>query len=1292
MASTDEVEPNCAETVEKSDSAVPFFSLFRFSNGYDRSLLVVGALAAMVNGAGLPLFAVIFGAATKALNGPDSSAVLEAVEPLAFWFGVLAAGGFLASFVSLSLFIYVAERQTKRVKEAFLSSVLSQNIGWFDETSRSTIATALSNDISRFEGAIGEKITTAVQQITTFFTGLVIGFVYGWQLALVILACVPLLAVVGAVMAFIVQNISKADKSYAEAGEVAEGALSSITTVTAFSAQEKEISRYELFLSVAEKAGIRKSFLTGTSLGLTLLTLFGAYGLALWYGVELILNGTESSLTGEPYNGGDVLTVFFSIMIGAQSLGLAAPSFPAVQSGRVAAFRLYQIIDRESPIDHSSESGRKLENVRGEIALKNVGFSYPTRSDVPVFKNLNISAGAGKQIAIVGVSGGGKSSVLALIERFYDPDQGSIELDGVDLKELNVKWFRSQIGYVGQEPVLFSGTIRENIKFGRDDISDDQIREAAVSSNAHDFITGLDDSYDTDVGETGHKLSGGQKQRIAIARAIVRNPRILLLDEATSALDTESESVVQAALDRVMVGRTTIIVAHRLSTIRQADKIILIQEGEVTEHGTHDGLMERGGAYWSLVQSQAKSDDVKTQESEIIPQGEPDDSRRVEIVNARTDTVELVIDDTDATGDGRRSSAKLKEKEETKGDEEEDKVPDWEVPNVSVRRLARLSTPYWRWLALGIVGGTLLGCAFPMWALIFGLMTDTLFDGDSDETRRKNATILALVFVGIGLSQVVGGALSGLSFGTVSERLTKRMRLDSFRAMLRQEVGWFDEKDNNTGVLVSRLATDASLVNGAFGGQIPGVVQAIVTTIAGLSIGFYFSWEVSLLMLGLAPLLILSSIGQFKILGGFSKQGGPAEKKATVLATEATNNIRTVASLTAEDFVLARYSAALEVHKSVGQKKAAGAGFFFGISIGILFGIYGLIFWFSAFLISKERATSMDAFTAMFGIMTVAIGLGNTSQIAPDFQKASAAKNNIFYLLDRESAIDPMSGEGEARKFERCAVKFDGVNFWYPTRPKDQVLRDLSFTLMGGETLAIVGESGSGKSTIVSLLLRFYDISSGSITIDGTSIKDIELQTLRGQIGLVQQEPSLFNTSIIENIRYGRSDATDEEVVDAAKSANIHESIEAFPEKYETLCGEKGSKMSGGQKQRIAIARAILRNPRILLLDEATSALDSESERVVQNALDGLMHDGNAQRATIVIAHRLSTVKKCDQIMVMDRGSVVEVGSHAELLTRNGAYANLLSAALKNRRASTLPNERKPSALEVDLDEEQDDV
>eukprot|EP01083_Nonionella_stella_P294166 1000256_1 len=297
----------------------------------------------------------------------DPNALFKAVSEQAMWFGVLAGGALVTTFFSMSIFLYMAEKQTNRLKAAFLQSVLSQNIGWFDETSQSVVASALSNDVSRFQGALGDKVTTAVQQTAACIAGLVVGFIWGWQLALAILICAPLLGFVFGLVGYIMMNISKADKSYEEAGEVAEGALTSISTVTAFGSQEQELTHYETFLDIAKAAGIKKSLFNGLSIGFAMLVMFGAYGLALWYGVKLIANETISDFTGKPYTGGDVIVVFFAVMIGAQSIGMAAPAFPAIQAGRVSAFRLYKIIDRKSPIDYSSKKGKVLDKTKGDI-------------------------------------------------------------------------------------------------------------------------------------------------------------------------------------------------------------------------------------------------------------------------------------------------------------------------------------------------------------------------------------------------------------------------------------------------------------------------------------------------------------------------------------------------------------------------------------------------------------------------------------------------------------------------------------------------------------------------------------------------------------------------------------------------------------------------------------------------------------------------------------------------------------------------------------------------------------
>lgn len=472
--------------------------------------------------------------------------------------------------------------------------------------------------------------------------------------------------------------------------------------------------------------------------------------------------------------------------------------------------------------------------------------------------------------------------------------------------------------------------------------------------------------------------------------------------------------------------------------------------------------------------------------------------------------------------------------------------------------------------------------------------------------------------------------------------------------MLRQPIGWFDQ--NTTGKLTTKLANDASLVQSMLGQRLASLVQASVSMGAGLVIAFLGGWEMTLVVLGCVPLISIAGGLHIKALTGYSQQSRVAYEQAGTVSTQAIENIRTVCSLAKERRFFELYERAIQIPYVVGVKRAHFAGVGFGCSQFFIFFTYGVGFYFGAYMMTKSM-TFQDMMQVFSSVVFSAMAAGQAISLAPDYTKAKDAASSVFRILDLESTIDSSSKAGQKLPDPKGKADLDHVQFSYPTRPSVVVAKDLSLKVPVGKTVALVGPSGCGKSTIVSLLLRFYDASSGTVLLDDTNVRNLNIEWLRQQAGVVSQEPILFATTIKKNIAYGKKGKANQNEIEAvAKAANIHDFIRDLPQGYDTYVGEKGTQLSGGQKQRIAIARALIRNPKVLLLDEATSALDTESERVVQAALDA----ASVGRTTIIIAHRLSTIQRADSIAVVNDGKIVELGTHSELIDKGGLYAKLV--------------------------------
>uniref|UniRef100_A0A7N6BEQ6 Bile salt export pump n=1 Tax=Anabas testudineus TaxID=64144 RepID=A0A7N6BEQ6_ANATE len=1225
---------------------------FRFATCNEILMMVVGSVCAVLHGSAQPLVLLVFGLLTDTfieydieLNElMDDRKELLNIEyemtQFAFYYVGIGAAVFLLGYFQISLWVTAAARQVQRIRKMYFSKVMRMEIGWFDCTSVGELNTRMSDDINKINDAIADQVAIFLQRFTTFVCGFCIGFVKGWKLTLVIVSASPLIGVGAGLMALLTGMELQA---YAKAGAVADEVLSSIRTVAAFGGEKKEVQRYDRNLISAQRWGIRKGLIMGFFTGYMWLVIFLCYGLAFWYGSSLVVDTEE-------YTPGTLLQVFFGVLIAAMNLGQASPCLEAFASGRGAATIIFETIDREPEIDCLSEAGYKLDRVKGDIEFHNVTFYYPSRPEVKILDQLSVAVKSGETTAFVGPSGAGKSTAIQLIQRFYDPKEGMVTLDGHDIRGLNIQWLRSLIGIVEQEPVLFATTIAENIRYGRPGVSMEDIITAAKEANAYSFIMDLPQKFDTLVGEGGGQMSGGQKQRIAIARALVRNPRILLLDMATSALDNESEAIVQEALDKVRMGRTTISIAHRLSTIKNADVIVGFEHGRAVERGKHNELLDRKGVYFTLVTLQSQGDKALNEKARQSR------SKFGRLISYMYYTNMLPVTSGPSSLTHMHCFVHLfvcviAQNAIPEDDEEEELVEP-----APVARILKYNLPEWPYMLFGSVGAAINGGVNPVYSLLFSQILAT-FSVTDPEAQRKEIDSICLFFVMVGVVSFFTQMLQGYAFSKSGELLTRRLRRLGFHAMLGQEIGWFDDHRNSPGALTTRLATDASQVQGATGSQIGMIVNSLSNIGVAVIMSFYFSWKLTLLILCFLPFIALSGGFQAKMLTGFAKQDKQAMEAAGRISGEALNNIRTIAGLGKERSFVDMYEAQLDAPYQAALKKANVYGACYGFAQCVVFLTNAASYRFGGYLVRQEGLHF--SLVVISAIVTSGTALGRASSYTPDYAKAKISAARFFQLLDRLPLISIYSDKGDKWENFQGNIEFIDCKFTYPTRPDIQVLNGLNVSVKPGQTLAFVGSSGCGKSTSVQLLERFYDPDHGKVLIDGHESNRVNVPFLRSKIGIVSQEPVLFDCSIAENIKYGDNsrEIGMNEVISAAKKAQLHDFVMSLPEKYDTNVGAQGSQLSRGQKQRIAIARAIIRDPKILLLDEATSALDTESEKTVQEALD----KAREGRTCIVIAHRLSTIQNSDIIAVMSRGFVIEKGAHDQLMALKGAYYKLVT-------------------------------
>ncbi|HWD58694.1 MAG TPA: ABC transporter ATP-binding protein [Stellaceae bacterium] len=883
--------------------------------------------------------------------------------------------------------------------------------------------------------------------------------------------------------------------------------------------------------------------------------------------------------------------------------------------GQSAAAGITALLDAE-PLVPSSPAITGIRPPAPTIEFDDVSFAYPGGRRA-AHDALSFSVAAGEKIGIVGPSGSGKSSVARLLLRLFDPQAGAVRIGGIDLRSLDPDTLRAQIAIVHQDTYLFHGTVEDNLRLGRPDAAEHELVAAAHDANAHEFIMALPQGYDTMLGERGVNLSGGQRQRLAIARALLRDAPILILDEALSSVDAENEAVIQEAIDRLSQDRTTLILAHRLSSVIGADRILVLDRGRIVEEGSHAELIRRDGPYRALMGAQAEE---------------------------RGGDFDLIVEAPEVSG-GPAEATDYGEAATTATAAAAAQVGWFRT----LATLIEIIRPWRDRFAIVVGAGISRVAAFIGVGVVGALAVAAVKTGGS----------YSYLLILLGLLAPMAGLLHWVESWLahdIAYRLLAEMRIDLFRKLDALAPAYLVRR--RSGDLIALAAQDIETVEYFFAHTVAPALVAILVPATVLLTLFVVAWPIALAIL---PFILYAALAPWAMRGKIDRLGAVARDRLGLLAGYVTETIQGLSDLVAFQAVERRregFMAAVRDYQSVRLQLLSDLTAQTA-QLEICTGLGGLaVAIVGAVLVADGELAATTLPLLILLSLSSFLPISEIAQVSRQLADTIASTRRLFAVHHEQPAVvdgalrppAPVGGS---------AIRFEGVAFSYPGARRP-ALQNVSLAIPAGATVAIVGPSGAGKTTLANLLLRFWDPSVGDVVIDDVDLKDFELDHLRGRVSLVSQDTYLFNDTLRANVALARPDADEKAIYDALDQAALSEFIISLPEGLDTRVGERGVQLSGGQRQRVAIARAFLKNAPTLVLDEATSHLDAVSEAQVRTALDALMRE----RTTIVIAHRLSTVRNADILVVLDRGQIVEVGSHGELVARNGLYARLIRRQL----------------------------
>ncbi|SDS41543.1 ABC transporter ATP-binding protein [Actinopolymorpha singaporensis] len=1200
--------------------------------------------------------------------------IIARTAPMLPWIGVLLALG-LTTFGAGFVRRYLGGRLALDVQHAIrgdLFRALSRLDGARqDELHTGQVVSRSISDIMMVQGLL-QMLPMMLGNLLLFVISLSIMVWLSPLLTLVALAVAPALLMIGYhSRSRLFPATWDAQQQAAEVAGIVDSAVTGVRVVKGFGQERRELGRLERQARNLFGSRLRAIRLT-SRYGPTLqaVPLLGQVGI-LALGGYLAVRGNITLGTFLAFSS------YLSQLVAP--VRMLSNFLVMSQQARASVIRVFEVIDSR-PVITEKPDAIELPVGPGAVELRDVHFGY-LASD-PVLSGLSLKVNAGETVALVGTAGSGKSTISQLLPRFYDVQRGSVLVDGHDVRDLTLSSLRARIGLVFEDSFLFSDTVRSNIAYGRPDATDEQVRAAARAAEATDFIEALPDSYDTVVGERGLTLSGGQRQRVALARALLSDPTLLVLDDATSAVDSQTEAEIHATLRQVMAGRTTIIIAHRRSTLQLADRIAVLDEGRVVDVGTDEELTSRCALYRLLLSGPGEdAEGIEAGEAEIdTPQAEVDTAAQVDGI-----TPELWVrrgDDTpshltrvqQATGlgggfgggGGRGGGgmgggmgggwlASMPPTPEVLAQVEK-LPPVRDVPEVSMEdaqkpdpgfTLPRALRPFSRPLLLALV----LVAADAIASLCLPLLIRHGVDAGVQRHAVSVVLVAAAVALGVVITDWVINIGQTRVAGRTGERVLYSLRVKLFAHLQRLGLDYYEREMG--GRIMTRMTTDIDALSSFLQTSLLTAVVAILQFVGVLVALVWINWELALAVLTLMPVLIVATL-IFRAKSSVAYQ--EARERISVVNTSLQENVagmRVAQAFGREEHNANRFEEKSDAYRVSRLRAQRYIGTYFPFVQFLNLAAASVVLGVGAGLVHDGSLTAGALIAYLLYLDLFFSPVQQLSQVFDGYQQARVGLRRISELL-RTPTTTPQAEHPEEVGRLTGEIVFDDVRFHYQNAAGD-ALQGVNLRVRAGETVALVGETGAGKTTLVKLVARFYDPTGGSVRVDGTDVREFDLDGYRHRLGYVPQEAFLFPGTVRDAIAYGRPEATDAEVEAAARAVGAHQAVARMRDGYLHTVGERGRNLSAGQRQLLALARAYLVDPDILLLDEATAALDPGTEALVIQATETLAR----QRTTLLIAHRLTTAERADRIVVVDHGRVVEDGTHRDLVAADGRYAQL---------------------------------